>query len=252
MAVYDTKEIDILRAGGKRLAAVLREVAKAVRPGIKTKELDDLAERLIRQGGDTPAFLRYTPEGAGYPYPATLCVSVNDEVVHGIPGERVLLEGDVVGLDLGLVHEGLVADAAVTVAVGETDEKSGELISAAREALMKGIAAVRSGARVGDIGHAVGNHAAARGYSVVKELGGHGVGKRVHEDPYIPNFGKGGIGVRLVPGMVLAIEPMLNMGTEDVKLSNDGYTWKTRDGKRSAHFEHTIAVTERGAEILTQ
>lgn len=250
--VYKEKEIEIIREGGKRLAAVLRKVAKEVSPGISTKELDNLAEKLIREGGDEPAFLNYTPDGAKFPYPATLCVSVNNEIVHGIPSDkRILKDGDIVGLDLGLRHKGFFTDMAMTVPVGRIDKNAEKLIKVTKESLAKGIAAARSGGFVGDIGEAIENFVKPHGYGVVKMLGGHGVGKKVHEDPYVPNYGKKGTGQKLVPGMILALEPMLNEGTDKVFLDNDGYTFKTKDGKRSAHFEHTILITENKAEILT-
>lgn len=251
--VYKEKEIEVIREGGKRLAAVLRKVAKEVRPGISTKELDNLAEKLIRDGGDEPAFLNYTPDGAKFPYQATLCVSVNNEVVHGIPSDkRILKDGDIVGLDLGLRHKGFFTDMAMTVPVGGIDKEAKKLIKVTKESLAKGIAAARSGGFVGDIGEAIENFVKPHGYWIVKILGGHGVGKKVHEDPYVPNYGKSGTGQKLVPGMILALEPMLNEGTDKVFLDNDGYTFKTKDGKRSAHFEHTILITEGKAEILTK
>ncbi len=250
--IYKKNEIEIIREGGRRLAAVLRKVAKAVRPCVSTKELDILAEKLIREGGDEPAFLNYTPDGARFPYPATLCVSVNNEVVHGIPSEkRILKEGDIVGLDLGLKHEGFFTDMAMTAPVGKIDKEAKRLIEVTRKALDKGIAAAKGGRNTGDIGEAIENFVKPYGYGVVKILGGHGVGRRVHEDPYVPNYGRRGDGPGLVPGMVLALEPMLNEGAHNVFLDRDGYTFKTKDGKRSAHFEHTILITEGGAEVLT-
>ncbi len=249
--IYTAAEIALLREGGKRLASVLHEVAQSVRPGVTTLLLDQIALRLIRQLGDTPSFLRYKPEGARFPYPNSLCVSVNNEVVHGIPGSRVLKEGDIVGLDLGITHKGLVTDMALTVAVGKADEAAKKLMDITREALMVGIAAARGGARVGDIGHAIETFVKPYGYGVIEILGGHGVGHKVHEDPYIPNVGRKGTGPILKPGQVLALEPMLNEGSKEVYLDDDGYTFKTADDKRSAHFEHTILITEGEAEILT-
>lgn len=250
--VYKKDEIKIIREGGRRLAEILRKVAKEVRPGTSTKKLDRLAEKLIREGGDEPAFLNYTPDGAKFPYPATLCVSINNEVVHGIPSDkRILKDGDIVGLDLGLKHAGFFTDMAMTVPVGGIDKEAKKLIEITEKSLIKGIAAAKSGGFVGDIGEAIENFVKPHGYGIVKILGGHGVGKKVHEDPYIPNYGKSGTGPKLVPGMVLALEPMLNEGRDKVFLDNDGYTFKTRDGKRSAHFEHTILITESKAEILT-
>jgi len=250
--VYTEEEIAALREGGRRLASVLHAVAAEVRPGITTGELDRIAEGLIRECGDTPAFLRYKPEGARFPYPNSLCVSVNSEVVHGIPGERVLAEGDIVGLDLGIVHQGLITDMAVTVPVGTVDAQAQKLIDVTRGALGAGIAAARAGARVGDIGYAIEQFVKPHTYGIVEILGGHGVGHRVHEDPYIPNIGPQGTGPILKQGQVLALEPMLNEGGKNVFLDDDGYTFKTTDGSRSAHFEHTILITEGDAEILTR
>ena len=253
MTIVKGKEAErMVREGGKRLAFVLREVAKAVKPGITGKELDDLAEKLIREGGDTPAFLNYTPEGEDLPYPATLCVSVNSEVVHGIPDAKKLCEGDIVGLDLGLRHGDYFVDAAMTVPVGKVDEKAKRLINITKKSLETGISKIKTGVRLGDISAAIEKEAARGPYGVGKVLGGHGVGRHVHETPYIPNFGKAGTGPRLLEGMLLAIEPMFNEGSPDVFVDkNDGYTFRTADGSRSAHFEHTVLVTKFGAVTLT-
>lgn len=244
---------DLIEAG-RRLAVVLDTVREKVAQGVTAEALDTLAENLIRDGGDTPAFLGYTPEGAPRPYPATLCVSVNDEVVHGIPNESVktLLAGDIVGLDLGLIHNGIVVDAACTVPVGEIDEESRALIAATEAALRAGIAAARPGNRVGDISHAIQQAIESAGFVVVKELGGHGVGERVHEEPFVPNFGRPGTGELLKEGMVLALEPISSAGKASVRLAPDGYTYRTRDGARSAHVEHTILIEKNGARIITQ
>lgn len=247
------EEIKILKAGGKRHAFILKEVAKAVRPGVSTKMLDDLAHALVLEGGDTPAFLGYTPEGISYPYPATLCVSVNDEVVHGIPHEKVILQdGDVVSLDLGLVHKGMITDGAITVPCGKVSKEAKALINATKKALELAVAAAQPGNRVGDIGHAVETFVKPLGYGIVRILSGHGVGYSVHEDPFVPNFGQAGTGERLVPGMVIAIEPMLNLGGDEVCVTDDEYTYITDDGSISAHFEHTVAITENGPVVLTK
>lgn len=251
MIAKHTAEKEALKEAGRRLARVLIELSAAVRPGITSKELDALAEKLIREGGDTPAFLGYQPHGATYPYPATLCVSVNDEVVHGIPGERVLCEGDIAGLDLGLVHEGYVVDAARTIAVGKVSDDAQRLMETTREALERGIAAACPGNHISDISAAVEAVALAHGLGIVRELGGHGVGKNVHEPPFIPNFTLKGKSPRIEEGMVLAIEPMFNLGTGNVKLKEDEYTFTTADGSLSAHFEHTILVTDGEPLILT-
>jgi methionyl aminopeptidase len=225
-----------------------------VRPGIRAQELEDRARTLIAQGGDSAAFLNYQPYGASRPYPASVCISVNDEVVHGIPneGEKVFKEGDIVSIDLGLVHNNLYTDMAVTVPVGQISPELETLLKVTKEALMAGIKAAKGGKRIGDIGSAISLIAQAHGYGVVEELSGHGVGYHVHEDPFVPNYGIPGKGIVLKPGMVLAIEPMFNLGTKKVILDADDYTYRTADGKPSAHFEHTIVITKGDAEILTQ
>lgn len=250
--VKTEEEIKLLRESGRRLARVLAEVSRHAVVGVSAKELDTLAEKLIRDGGDTPAFKNYQPEGADYPYPATLCISINEEVVHGIPGERVLLEGDIVSLDLGLTHQGLITDMAVTVPVGKIDRKSTNLIAATRDALAAGIAAARGGNTIGDIGAAIEELVKSRGFKVVDILGGHAVGNHVHEEPFVPNYGEPGDGPKLKPGMVLALEPIVSMGSGEVFIDRDGYTYKTEEGVRAAHFEDTILITESAAEILTR
>lgn len=251
-----TIRTDEERAGvlesGKRLGVVLEAVAQAVRPGVSTAELDALAEKLIREGGDEPAFKGYTPEHQARPYPATLCVSVNDEVVHGIPNEepKMLQEGDIVSLDLGLIHQGFISDSAVTVPVGKVNVESEKLMRATEAALEAAIAAARAGNRVGDISYATEQAFKGTGFAVVKVLGGHGVGAAVHEEPWIGNTGHPGTGPELMAGMVLALEPIANVGKAGVKIASDGYTYRTTDGSRSAHFEHTIIVTD-GDPIVT-
>ena len=254
----DTERANLIE-GGKRLAAVLAALRAKVAPGVTTEELDDLAERLIRDGSDslagadTPAFLGYTPEGARRPYPATLCVSINDEVVHGIPNESVreLKEGDIVGLDLGLRHGGIIVDAAITVPVGQVDDGTKKLLRATEVALAAGIAAAIPGNHVGDISQAIQKEIENAGFRVVKELGGHGVGALVHEEPFIPNYGRAGQGGLLTEGMVLALEPISSAGKASVIIAPDGYTFRTKDGSRSAHFEHTILIEKDGARIVT-
>lgn len=249
---------DIERAnlieGGRRLAGVLTALRTHVAPGVTAEELDDLAERLITEAGDEPCFLGYTPEGGSRPYPATLCVSINDEVVHGIPNEsmKVLKEGDIVGLDLGLRHDNIVVDAAITVPVGTVSDETKKLLYVTEVALAAGIAVAVPGNHVGDISYAIQKEIEGAGFRVVKELGGHGVGDRVHEDPFIPNFGKKGEGELLVEGMVLALEPISSAGKAAVTIAPDGYTFRTKDGSRSAHFEHTILLEKGGARIVTQ
>jgi methionyl aminopeptidase len=245
------KEIDIIREGGKRLASVLIKIIEKVKPGVSTFELDKYAYDLIKKGGDEPAFLNYKPEGADRAYPASLCTSVNSEVVHGIPNKNIILkDGDILSIDIGLIHKGLFTDHAITVPVGNISKKAQELLYNTKEALAVGIDAARGGNTVGDIGHAIEKFVNHR-YGIVRELAGHGVGKKLHEDPYIPNFGKAGAGHKLIPGMVIAIEPMLNMGKANIVSMDDGYTIKTADGSTSAHFEHTILITDGEAEILT-
>jgi len=246
------EEIEILREGGKRLATILAKVRDMIEPGISTWELDQYAYKLIKEGGDTPAFLNYKPEGHMKPFPASLCTSVNNEVVHGIPKNSFILkEGDIISIDLGLKHKELYTDHAITVSVGKISKRDQKLLDDTKEALEIGIWAAVGGATVGDVGNAIESFVHKR-YGIVRELSGHGVGKYIHEDPYIPNFGKKGKGTKLVPGMVVAIEPMLNVGADAIISMHDGYTIKTADGSRSAHFEHTILITEGEPEILTK
>jgi len=244
-------EIEILREGGKRLASILAKVAAKVAPGVTTKELDLYAYTLIKEGGDEPAFLNYKPEGQSKAFPASLCTSVNNEIVHGIPTEdRVLKEGDIIAIDLGLKHKGLFTDHAITVPVGKVPKASQILMQKTKKALLVGIEQAKAGNTVGDIGYAIEKFVGGK-YGIVRELSGHGVGKKIHEDPYIPNYGKKGKGQKLIPGMVVAIEPMLNIGKASILTTSDGYTIKTADGTRSAHFEHTVLITEGEPEILT-
>jgi len=248
----DTQKAALVEAG-KRLAAVLVALEAKVAPGVTTEELDDLAEAMIRDGGDEPCFLGYTPEGAVRAYPATLCVSINNEVVHGIPNEspKALKEGDIVSLDLGLTHNGIIVDAAITVPVGDVDEVSEKLMRATEESLAAGIAQAKAGNSMGDVSHAIQEVIEGAGFKVVRDLGGHGVGNHVHEEPFIPNFGRRGEGPVLKEGMVLALEPISTAGKAGVVLSPDGYTYRTKDGSRSAHFEHTILIEKGGARIIT-
>ena len=248
------KEIEVLREAGKILAKILEELSRAARVGVSAVDLNNLANELCQKYEVRPTFLNYKPEGANRPYPASLCVSINDEVVHGIPNEgepKILKDGDLVSLDMGIEYQGLIVDSAVTVGVGEMDPAAKKLLAAGEEARAAAIAAARIGGRTGDIGAAIEKVAQKYGFSTVKDLGGHGVGYAVHEDPFIPNFDKAGEGVVLKEGMVLAIEPMLNEGTDQITLDDDGYTFRTADGKRSVHFEHTAAITPAGPEILT-
>ncbi len=253
MIVRTNEEREGIIESGRRLGKVLEELSKMVAPGVSTEALDARAEELIRDGGDVPAFLGYATDGAR-PYPATLCVSVNDEVVHGIPNEdtRILEEGDIVSLDLGLIHKGFVSDSAITVAVGNIDEKSKKLMEATKRSLEAAIAAAKVGGRIGDISYATEKAFESTDFSVVKMLGGHGVGASVHEEPWIANAGKRGTGEEIVEGMVLALEPIANLGKGTVALASDGWTYRTKDGSRSAHFEHTILVEKERTLVLTR
>jgi methionyl aminopeptidase len=217
-----------------------------VAPGVTTRDLDALAERLVRDAGAEPAFKGYRG------YPATLCASINEQVVHGIPSSRPLVEGDIVSLDMGVKLGGFYGDSAITVAVGRIGEEAQRLLRVTQEALERGIAQVRVGGRISDIGHAVQAHVESHGFSVVREFVGHGIGASLHEEPQIANYGEPGRGPRMAEGMVLAIEPMVNLGRPGVKVLSDGWTAVTRDGSLSAHFEHTVAVTRQGPSILTQ
>jgi len=245
-------EIALLREGGKHLARVLEALIKAARPRVSAVELDKLAERLVRENGDIPSFLNYKAKGSKRGFPASLCVSINDEVVHGLPQKgRVISEGDIVALDMGLIHKKMYLDSAVTVAVGKVDEAGKKLIQVTKDALAVGVKAARAGKHTGDIGYAIERFIKPTGFGIVRELAGHGVGYDVHEDPYIPNYGKRGRGDLLKPGMVIAIEPMINEGGDDIYVDDDGFTFRTKDGKRSAHFEHTVLITDGEAEVLT-
>jgi methionyl aminopeptidase len=252
MIIRNDEQRTALIEGGKRLGEILLAIAQITKPGATTAEIGALAEKLILDGGDEPCFKGYTPEGAAYPYPSALCISVNDEVVHGIPSERILKEGDIVGLDLGLRHGGIVVDSAITVPVGTASTKDYALMSTTQQALETAIAAARPGARVGDISHAIEKTFEGTSFKPVRDLGGHGVGERVHEEPFIPNAGAAGTGEEIVAGMVLALEPIANDGKASVLLANDGYTYRTRDGSRSAHFEHTILVEDKETIVVTR
>jgi len=240
------QEIEKMRKSNALVAAILEELAKKIRPGVKTIELDRLSEAMALKRGARPAFKGYR----GYPY--SLCTSVNSEVVHGMPSERELQEGDIVSLDFGILRDGYYGDAAVTVPVGEISPEARRLLRVTEEALYRGISAARAGNRIGDISAAIQGHVEAAGFSVVRDLVGHGIGKSLHEDPQVPNYGSSGRGIELKPGMVFAIEPMVNEGTYRVDVLRDGWTVVTADGKLSAHFEHSVAVTENGPVILSR
>ena len=245
------EQIQILREAGKIHAEILNTLETLIKPGITAMELNNEAERLVRQAGALPAFLGYRPDHTYPMYPATLCVSINDVVVHGIPtDDMVIALGDIVSIDLGVQYKNMFTDSARTVAVGQVSQEKQQLIYDAYEALARGIDAARVGNTVGDIGYAIESFNNKK-YGNVRELSGHGVGVKIHEDPYIPNYGKPGAGAKLKAGMVLAIEPMFNLGTSDVKFWDDHYTVTTADGACSAHVEHTVLVTDGDPEILT-
>jgi len=240
-----------MRSANLIVAEVLAELRRRVRPGVTTGELDRVAEEMTRRRGATPAFKGY--EVGGRVFPSSVCISVNEEVVHGIPSERrELREGDIVGIDFGVRYQGFYGDAAVTVPVQETDAESERLMRATREALWAGIDQVQVGNRLGEVSAAIQERVERDGFSVVRDFVGHGIGKRLHEEPQVPNFGNRDRGVRLRDGMVLAIEPMVNFGEPGVVIKDDGWTAVTKDGKRSAHFEHSVAVTEKGPFVLSQ
>jgi len=243
-------EIEKMRCASRIVAEVLEALRHQVKPGATTAELDRFAEKFILERGGKPAFKGYQVRDRVYQH--TLCVSVNDAVVHGIPSNRVLKEGDIVGLDLGVIVDGYYGDAAITVPVGTISAEADRLLKVTEEALHKGIAQAVVGNRISDIGHAVQAHAEAAHFSVVTDFVGHGIGRRLHEEPQVPNYGEPGKGPRLKPGMALAIEPMVNMGRSETTHLEDGWTAVTRDGSLSAHFEHTIVVTEQGPRILTK
>ena len=238
-------ELAVMRKAGRVVAVTLAALARQVRPGISTLELDRLAESTIRAQGATPSFKGYRG------YPASVCVSVNEEVVHGIPGKRVLREGEIVSLDVGAIFEGMQGDAALTVPVGQVSTRMQTLMRVTQVALAAGIQEARVGNRLGDISAAIQKVAEGAGFSVVREYGGHGVGRSMHEDPHIPNWGQAGTGILLKAGMTLALEPMVNAGKYQVRVKSDNWTVVTVDGQPSAHFEHTVAITEGEPEILT-
>jgi methionyl aminopeptidase len=250
--IKSEKEIAVMRQAGKIVAEILRILTKQVKPGMKTKELDIIAERELKRLGAESSFKGYRG------YPATVCVSINDEIVHGIPGGRVLKEGDIVSLDFGAIYNGFHGDAAITVPVGEVSPEARRLMETTRTCLEKGIAAARDGAKLGDVSAAIQNYAESRGYSLVREYTGHGIGRKMHEDPQIPNcteppYGlQPGTGPVLKKGMTLALEPMLNAGGWRTRVADDQWTVLTADGSLSAHFEHTIAVDDTEPEVLTR
>jgi methionyl aminopeptidase len=245
------EELSVMRQASRIVAEILAELRKVVAPGVTTDELDALAERLTLEAGARPAFKGYRPRGVTYP--KTLCVSINEEIVHGIPSGRKIRAGDIVSLDFGVVYDGFFGDAAVTVPVGKVSGRALKLMAVTRNSLYAAIEQARVGNRMSDISCAVQKTAEAAGFSVVEDFAGHGIGRSLHEDPQVPNyFARGMPNPRLQAGMVLAIEPMVNEGTARLKILNDGWTAVTADGKLSAHFEHSVAITEDGPQILTE
>ncbi|MCA0993603.1 type I methionyl aminopeptidase [Pseudalkalibacillus hwajinpoensis] len=240
------RELDIMREAGRIVALTHQELQKQIKPGVTTKELDTIADRFIRQLGAIPSFKGYNG------FTGSICASVNEELVHGIPGDRVLAEGDIISIDIGAKYNGYHGDSAWTYPVGTISEKDERLLKVTEESLYKGLDEAKAGRRLSDISHAIQAYAEAEGFSIVREYVGHGVGQDLHEDPQIPHYGPPGKGPRLKQGMVLAVEPMVNMGSRYVRTLSDNWTVVTTDGKNCAHFEHTIAVTEEGYEILTK
>jgi methionyl aminopeptidase len=247
MIIYKSpKEIEKIRAAGSIVSKTLKLLFENLKPGVTTQKLDGIAEEFIISQGAVPSFKGYNG------FPGSICVSIDNEVVHGIPGPRTFREGQIVGIDVGAYKNGYHGDAAWTFPVGDIEDADKQLMKIGEECLFKGIDKARVGNRIGDIGEAIQNHAEKHGYSVVRDLVGHGIGKKLHEEPQVPHYGKAGTGLELKPGLVIAIEPMINAGVFQVKMMDDNWTIVTADGKRSVHFEHTIAVTENGPMVLTR
>lgn len=246
ITIKSEREMEIMRRAGRIIGKLLSRIGAEVKPGVTTARLDRIAEDFIRAEGAVPAFKGY------YGFPATICASINDEVVHGIPGSRALKEGDIIGIDVGAKLEGFYSDAARTFAVGKVDGEMRRLIEVAETALDKGIEAAVAGNRISDISHAVQTYVESHGFEVVRQYVGHGIGTQLHEEPQVPNFGKPHQGPTIKPGMALAIEPMVNAGTHQVVLGSDGWTVRTQDGRPSSHFEDTVLITGERTEILTR
>ena len=247
IVLKSSRELELMKEACQISAEALMVAGEAVKPGVSTKEIDEIAYRFIKKHGATPNFLNYGG------FPATACISINDEVIHGIPkADRILKEGDIVSIDLGAAKNGYNGDNAATFACGKVSDEAKRLMDTTRESLYKGIEQAVPGNRIGDIGNAVQTYCEERGYGVVRDFVGHGVGTKLHEEPSVPNFGHAGRGIRLLPGMTLAIEPMINLGTYKVRQLSDGWTVKTADCKLAAHFEHSIAITPNGPVILTK
>ncbi len=247
VTVKSAKEIELMREAGRRLEIVHDEMAKIIRPGISTMEINEKGDKVIRELGCKPNFLHYGG------FPASICVSVNEEVVHGIPKrDRILKEGDIVSLDAGLIYKGYHSDAARTHAVGQISPEAQKLLDVTKQSFFEGIKQAKAGNHLFDISAAIDDYVSGFGYGIVQDLVGHGIGKNLHEDPQVPNFGVEGTGIRLKKGMVFAIEPMVNLGKKDVIIAENGWTAKTKDGSLSAHFEHTVAITANGPDILSR
>jgi methionyl aminopeptidase len=251
IAVKSRRELDQMREAGRHTGEILMILREIAKPGVTTGELNEIADNELRKRGLKSPFLGYAPGGLP-PYPAVLCVSINEEIVHGIPGSRELEEGDILSLDFGVDREGFHGDSAVTIPIGPITDDAQRLIEVTHDSLNEGVAQMVPGRRLSDIGHAVQKRAEGAGYSVVRQFVGHGIGRQMHEPPQIPNYGRPGRGPRFLPGMVFAIEPMVNVGTERVRMLDDEWTAVTADGEISAHFEHTVAITDDGPEVLTR
>ncbi len=258
VTIKTAEDIVKLRQGGKILASILRDLRAYAAIGVTSLQMEDMARKLTLEAGARPAFLGYTPQGARRPYPAALCLSVNDVVVHGIPNEGTYIfkDGDIITIDMGISYKDMIVDSAITVGLGTIDEKGKKLLEAGEKALSAAIFVCKPGIKTGDLGQAIEEsldfYHKKYGFTIAEGLGGHGVGYEVHEDPFVPNFGKKNQGVLLKPGMVIAIEPILNEGSGEIKMDDDDYTYRTADGMRSVHFEHTVLITETGVEILTE
>lgn len=245
VSIKSEREIECMRQANRIVRDCLNLLEENVRPGITTRKLDKIAHDYIRKCNAIPSFLGYSG------YPASICTSVNEQVVHGIPSDRVLVEGDIVSVDCGAIFQGYNGDAARTFAVGTISEEKAQLVRVTQQSFFEGIKVLRDGARLGDLGHAIQSYCEGFGYGVVRALVGHGIGRDMHEDPEVPNYGKPGHGMRLRAGMTIAIEPMINRGTWDVEMLDDGWTVVTKDGKPSAHYENTVLITQEGVEILS-
>ena len=252
ITIKSRRDLDMMIEAGQIVARAKANMMEAAAPGIETRELDAIAESTIRKLGAVPSFKGYNPGGMPYAFPATICASLNEEIVHGLPSRRRLKEGDILSVDVGAIYGGVHGDSAFSMGIGEISEESQQLMDATRESLNKGIAKVRAGARIGDVSNAIQRYGEALGYYLVKQYVGHGIGYAMHEEPQVPNYGRAGDGPRIRKGMGLAIEPMLTIGTSDTEVLEDGWTVVTADGSLSAHFEDTVIVTDRGPIITTR